>query len=156
MRCNMTPMALSIAHDTDTSTGTSTSTKGHIIPLNNHQQNKRNGFTDGTISIMLLLCTWQKLMCLLNATYKPQMPIISYPHTGRIHDWCPHMPLLCHYTCLKWSLLQSTIWTGTWVYIHFTFLAYALEQMDIPHCTYVFHYTSMVIHIQTPNYWTCK
>ena len=90
---HMTPIALSMSYGTDPSNGTSTSTKGHIIPLINHQHNKCNGVTDDTICIMLLPCRWQKLLCSSNAIYKPQMPISS----------CPHMTLLCQYVCLLWT-----------------------------------------------------
>ena len=33
--------------------------------------------------------------------------------------------------------LQSTMWSGTLVYIHLTLLAYASEQIFLQHCTYV-------------------
>ena len=54
--------------------GTSTSTKGHIMPINNDLNiNKYNGVIVGTISITLLPCTCQKLIC-------PSKPISLYAH----------------------------------------------------------------------------
>ena len=53
-------------------------------------------------------------ICLSNATYKPHMPIRSCPHDTSMSVYMPPM-----------NLLQSTMWTGTQVDMHFTLLAYA-------------------------------
>ena len=121
----MTQMAVFKAHGTDASTGTSTSTKGHIIPLNNHL-NKWNGFTDSTISIMLLLCTCQKLTCPSNATYKLQMAITS----------CPHMTLLCQYICLIWIHCNQQCEQELW----YTFI---LHHWHMPLNKYAYHTVHM-------------
>ena len=50
--------------------------------------------------------------------------------------------------------MQSTIWPGTMVYIHFTLLPYATEQLCLSHCTCMSHYTFTVVYIQTLHYCT--
>ena len=45
------------------------------------------------------------------------------------------------------NLLQSKMWPETLVYIHSILLAYAPEQICLPHCTYMFHCTSTTVLI---------
>ena len=47
--------------------------------------------------------------------------------------------------------LQSTMWPGTLVYIYFTLLAYAPKHICLPHCTYMYHCTTTIVYIHTPN-----
>ena len=46
------------------------------------------------------------------------------------------------------SSLQSIMWPGALVYIDFTLLAYAPEQICLPHCADMFHCTTSVVYIQ--------
>ena len=50
--------------------------------------------------------------------------------------------------------LKSIMWPKALVSIHFTLLAYAPEQICLPHCTYRSHCTSPVVYIYTPHYCT--
>ena len=43
------------------------------------------------------------------------------------------------------------MWLGAVVYIHFTLLAYASEQICMPHYTYLSHCTTTVIYIRTAD-----
>ena len=74
---HMTPIASSMAHDTDASTG---GTEGHMIPLNNHPN-----MTEAIVSLMvppascdrkhIIAMLMQKLICPTNAIYKLNMLI---------------------------------------------------------------------------------
>ena len=46
--------------------------------------------------------------------------------------------------------MQPTMSWQALVYIHFTLLAYALEHICLPHKTYMSHYTSNIVYMQTP------
>ena len=37
------------------------------------------------------------------------------------------------------------------IYIHFTLMVYAPEQICLPHCTYMYHCTATVVYIKTPH-----
>ena len=50
--------------------------------------------------------------------------------------------------------LQSIMWGGALVHIHFTLQAYAPKQICSPHWTWMSHCTSTVAYIQTPHYCT--
>ena len=50
--------------------------------------------------------------------------------------------------------VQSIMWPEALVYIHYTLLAYALEQIYLPYCTYMSHCTCNVVYINTPHYCT--
>ena len=54
------------------------------------------------------------------------------------------------------DLLQSTMWPGTLVWMHFTFLAYAIEKICLPNHTYMSNCTTTMVYIQTQHYCTCK
>ena len=75
---------------------------------------------------ILLLCTYQKLICPSNATYKPQIPISS----------CAHMSASYIPNGMNNVIMNTDIHT-------FTLLAYAPE-IYIPHCPYMFYCTSVV------------
>ena len=77
-----------------------------------------NDVTDGMISSMLSLCICQNLIFLSNATNMPHISINSCPHDTSMSVYMPYM-----------NAMQSTIWKGTLVYIHFILLTYALEQI---------------------------
>ena len=52
---------------------------------------------------------------------------------------------------LHMNSLQSTVWPGTLVYIHFILLESTPEQICLLHCTYMSHCTSTVVYIQTTH-----
>ena len=61
---------------------------------------------------------------------------------------CPHadMRQLCQYM-FHVNSLQWTVWLGTLVYIHFTLLPYAPEQICQPYCTYMSYCMSTIVNI---------
>ena len=48
--------------------------------------------------------------------------------------------------------MQLIMWPEALVYIYFSLLPYAPEQICLPHCIYMSHCTSAVVYIQTPHY----
>ena len=54
--------------------------------------------------------------------------------------------------------MQSTMSPQALVYIHFTLLTYAPEQICLLHCIYMSHYPTTLVYIQTPHYciYICK
>ena len=122
------PLSLLLAsNDTDVSIGTGT--KSHIIPLNNHLN-----MLNAIVSLMATSACDRKHVI---AMYVPKM--------GHLCQYIPHI-----------NSLESITWPETWVYKHFTLLAYAHEWLYLSNCTYMFHYTSTVVCTQSPFYYTCK
>ena len=150
-------MASSMVHGTDASTCTSTGTESHIMPLNNHPQHEKfNGVIDGTISIMwqepwyCYICN-KKLICPLNATYKPHVPIGLCVHTRQLWQYMcliltnhnqqcnqellftyshigpwPKQICLSHHTCeVQWKLILFVI---PLVYYQYIMLKYLMSQ----------------------------
>ena len=57
----------------------------------------------------------------------PHIPICSCTDIRQLCQYISHM-----------NSLQSIVWQWTLVYIHFTLLTYAAEQIGLPHCMYMF------------------
>ena len=80
------------------------------------------------------------LKCYIYATYANYFVCI-YETTMSL--FIPHM-----------ISVQSIMWPGAMVYIHFTLLTYAPEQICQPHHTYMSHSTSTIVYIYTSHYCT--
>ena len=141
---NMTPIALSMAHHTNTSTGTSTRAKCHIIPLNNH------------LKIQLQWCHWWHHQLYIIATYmtKTNMHLKCHIcHTCQlvhVHIWHSYVSLYSSYIPTAINNVNRIL-----VYIHFTLLVHASEQICMPHCTCIslhcycsLHIVPTLLHIQ--------
>ena len=85
---------------------------------------------------MLLPCTQQKLICPLNATYKPHMTISSCsPGHIYVSVYASYKP-----TAINSVNMNSGIHTST-------LLVYAPQQPCMPYWTYVFPCTNTVVYI---------
>ena len=96
-----------------------------------------------------------------NALVLLKMPLESHDTNASTtlywhwHQWY-HMTrnVMCTYETLSvymphMNLLQSTMWLGTLVYIHVTLLKHASEKICLPHHTYICHWTTTMVSIQT-------
>ena len=57
---------------------------------------------------------------------------------------------------LHMKSLQSALSQQALVYMHFTLLVYAPEYIYLPHQTCMPHYTSNIVYMYIPHYWTYK
>ena len=125
----MTPITLSVAYSTDASASTHTTTKGHITPHpQSCQHNKCHGATDGIISIMLLPCTWQKLICTSNGTY------MQHISNNWLQIWDNYVSI-----CTSYGLTAiNNVIKGTGIHTFHITDIYP-EKICLSHCTYVTH-----------------
>ena len=62
-----------------------------------------------------------------------------------MHRWDYYVSIYMQYI----NSVPSTMWPGALIYIYYTLLAYAPEQICLPYCTYMSHCTSNIVCIQT-------
>ena len=82
----------------------------------------------------------QKQLCPSNGTYMPTTV-------------CADIRLLCQYTFFIDLNAINNVTTGSGTNT-LTLLVYAPEQICLPYCTNVSHYTSAVVYVHTPHYLT--
>ena len=77
-------------------------------------------------------------------TYLPKSNVFLKCHISAklLHDTYENAMLVYR---AQINSMQSIMWPDTLVYIHFILLAYALEQIQLPHCSHVSYCTSVLV-----------